>query len=307
MFSCIVLFLFAFIQDVHLNSTDKTINLGDLHEGVISLYEINLVSEEDVDWSKLSTEASCACVQVRRNPQATVGKSTVVVIAASPTTPKPVDQQVKWKIDDVSYGGIKIKATVIPAVEMDYDAVRSVDVVKGFGKFTMKAGAGVTLQSFQGENQKGVQVKFTLLEDGRSLKVELASKTEPEEMNIDLVIPFTVKQLGKDVQGRVFRTIKILNPGPPRISPSILTLVSGSRKGRFIWKDTRLNRNDAAKFLIISADGVDQELAFESNNPKETISVVSFVVPDTWFGTLKIRAVDSESTVLAESKLVCEE
>jgi hypothetical protein len=304
----VVLLLLCFVlQDIRLESTDDSIDLGDLYEGVTSLYEINLVSEKDVDWSKLSTVASCACVQVRKDPKASIAKSTVVVIAASPTSPKPVDQEIKWKIDDIAYGKIKIKATVKPAVEMDYDAVRSSDIARGFGKFTLKAGEGVTLQSFPGDVQKGVQIAPTLLDGGSSMQFKLVSKSEPDDTEIYVAVPFTVMRFGKEVKGRAVRTIKILNPGPPRISPSILTLASGSRKGRFIWKDTRINRKDTAKFLIVSADGVEQELAFESNNPKETISVVSFVVPDTWFGTLTIRAVDSASTVLAESKLVCEE
>jgi hypothetical protein len=308
MLNWMFLFLLAFLQDalpvVQLDVENEEVKIGEVIEGITTVFVFSLTAKEEIDWSEFTTQTSCSCMKVKvKNDAPAVKKAVEVSLWVRPQTQTTsVGQPVLWRLQSEKRGSILVKGTVIAPAVLDYTGIKSKDVVGGSRVFTITAIDRVKLSDIPTSEHNGVQILSKVLDDGKKLEVRLDAKEEPDEGTIFLDIPFALR--GTDVTGKLVRSIKIVKPKPCVLSPSRINIGS-ALSGRFLWRDNRGIEGQPVKFFLVSEQG-KVEIPMPEYDSKTATKVVPFVVPKTWLGTMRIRAVDEASTVLAELSLIRE-
>jgi hypothetical protein len=308
MLTWMFLFLLAFVQDtlpvVKLDVENEEVQIGEVIEGITTVFVFSLTAKEEIDWSEFTTQTPCSCMKVKvKNDAPAFKKAVDVSLWVRPQSETTiVGQPVQWRLKSEKRGSILVKGTVTAPAVLDYTGIRAKDVVGGSRIFTITAIDRVKLLDIPTSEQNGVQILSKVLDDGKKLEIRLDAKDEPDEGKIFLDIPFALRDT--DVTGKLVRAIKIVKPRPCVLSPSRISIGS-SLSGRFVWRDNRGIDGQPVKFFLVSEQG-KVEIPMPEYASKTATKVVPFVVPETWLGTMRIQAVDEASTVLAELSLIRE-
>jgi hypothetical protein len=309
MLNWMFMFLLAFVQDapqdvaapsISIHTPNQMLSIGEVPEGLKTIFEFKLVSNEPRDWSNLGIESSCSCLRVKFEPLKD-SKETTAIVEVTPRSDQPIKQSLVWMTGNERHGSVLVEGKVKAPVTIDFRAIRAEDVVGKKHTFNLSANEGFSIGELLPQEQMGIKIDPTQISETKT-ELRLDAEEEPNEGILSLLIPFTTKE---GSSGKVMRSIHVIKKKPCVISPS--TMLVTTRAVRFVWKDNRQKEDQTPViFRLISSSGEKVDFSSYEDYSKRT-AVIPFTLPDTWFGSMQVQAVDTSSAVLAEAKLVFKE